>query len=275
MHQPLLIADSGGTKTDWCYIDSNRKKHFFTSESYHPSNWSDEFIERIKNYWGQFPEYKSAELHFFCAGCLKPEKSEELTNIFQKIGFSKVTVKSDLHAAGIALYGNKNGSVAILGTGSVYFEWNDFEVKDFRGGKGFEEGDEGSGFYFGKLISQAYENNILTLKQREIFEANVKVKKNKEAFSNHIEIKKHFSELPKALKDYKDEFKDWHLENIKLFFESIGLEGSNIQIKIVGGYFAEHSSILIPFLSGLGVEVEEFIKKPIGPLVDYFVSFTE
>lgn len=275
MHQPLLIADSGGTKTDWCYIDSNQKRHFFTSESYHPSNWSDEFIERIKNYWNQFPKYKSAELHFFCAGCLKPEKSEELTTIFQKIGFIKVIVKSDLHAAGIALYGNKNGSVSILGTGSVYFEWKDFEVTDIRGGKGFEVGDEGSGFYFGKLLFQAYENSELTDEQKNIFESKVDVESLKNALINHNQIKKQFSQIPEALRDYKDEFKEWHKENVRLFFESIRLNTKNLQIRIVGSYFTEQSTILIPFLSTLGIEVEEFTKKPISSLVDYFVPFNE
>ena len=274
MYQPLLIADSGGTKTDWCYVDSHQKKHFFSSESYHPSNWSEEFIEHIKKYWDQFPEYKSAELHFFCAGCLKPEKSEELTNIFQKIGFSEVTVKSDLHAAGVALYGIENGNVAILGTGSVFFKWKEFEVMDIRGGLGFEKGDEGSGFYFGKLLYQAYENSELSIEQKDIFEKHIDIESLKGALINQYQIKKQFSQIAEILKDYKNEFKDWHQENVSLFFESIGFNKHNLQIKIVGGYFAEHSSILIPFLSGLGVEVEEFVKKPIGPLVDYMAHLS-
>lgn len=275
MHQPLLIADSGGTKTDWCYIDSNQKRHFFTSESYHPSNWSDDFIERIKNYWDQFPEYKSAELHFFCAGCLKPEKSEELITIFHKIGFTKVNVKSDLHAAGIALYGNKNGSVAILGTGSVYFEWKNSKVTNIKGGKGFEIGDEGSGFYFGKLLFQAYENSKLTVEQKKIFENNIDVESLKKALLNQNEVKKQFSQIPEILKDHKDEFKEWHQENIKLFFESIGLSKKNLHIRIVGGYFAEHSAILIPYLLNIGIEIEGFTKKPIGLLVDYIAYLNE
>lgn len=275
MHQPLLIADSGGTKTDWCYVDSHQKKYFFTSESYHPSNWSDDFIGRISNYWDEFPDYKSAEVYFFCAGCLKSEKAEELAAIFNKIGFENVKVKSDLHAAGIALYGKENGSVAILGTGSVFFEWKDFEVTDIIGGKGFEIGDEGSGFYFGKLIFQAYENNTLTIEQRRIFEVNVDFKCLKDALTTKHEIKKHFSQLPEILKNYKIEFKEWHEKNIKLFFESIELKKNNLKVKVVGGYFAEHSTVFCPYLPKIGIEIEGFIKKPISSLVDYFVSFTE
>lgn len=275
MYQPLLIADSGGTKTDWCYIDSHHKKYFLTTESYHPSNWSQDFIERISDFWENLPDYKSAELHFFCAGCLKPEKSTELNSIFNKVGFRKVTVKSDLHAAGVALYGNENGNVAILGTGSVFFKWKELEVMDIRGGLGFEKGDEGSGFYFGKLLYQAYENSELSIEQKHIFEKHIDIESLKNALINQYQIKKQFSQIAELLKDDKNEFKDWHQENVRLFFESIGFIKHNLKIKIVGGYFAEHSSILIPFLSGLGVEVEEFIKKPIGSLVDYMAHLSE
>lgn len=274
MHQPLLIADSGGTKTDWCYIDEHRNKHFFTSESYHPVNWSEEFTRRINIFWGQLSQYKSAELHFFCSGCLKLEKSTELTHMFNDIGFSNVQVKSDLHAAGLSLFGNDNGNVAILGTGSVYFEWKNGEVFSIKGGKGFETGDEGSGFYFGKLIFKAFQENRLTPEQKLIVEENTDILNLVEEpiLKNQKEI---FSQIPHQLKEYKKHFSGLHQKNVDLFFSSIKSEKSILFVRIVGGYFTAHSSIFLPFLSNQDIEVEQFTNRPIESLVDYFVRLTE
>jgi len=274
MRRPLLIADSGGTKTDWCYVDENSEKHFFSTESYHPANWSDEFIERIKAYWTQFPNYKSAELYFFCAGCLKLEKANELKNIFNKIGFSKINVKSDLHAAGLALYGNKDGNVAIIGTGSVFFEWKNTDVALIIGGKGFEVGDEGSGFYFGKLVFQAYQANKLTLEQRQIFEENINISELEKALIEN-KTKTVFSKIPAQLKQYVPEFTNWHEENIRLFFEPIQKGSTQLFIRIVGGYFTAHSSIFLPYLTSRNIEVEQFTARPIDCLVDYLADLNE
>ncbi len=41
-----LIADSGGTKTDWCGIDEQKEKHSFTTESYHPIVIDTDFTAR-------------------------------------------------------------------------------------------------------------------------------------------------------------------------------------------------------------------------------------
>ena len=82
MKRPLLIADSGGTKTDWCFIDELGNQHYFSSESYHPSNWSVDFTERIAAFWEQRPELKKAQVHLFCAGCLNPTNALKLESIF-------------------------------------------------------------------------------------------------------------------------------------------------------------------------------------------------
>lgn len=272
--QPLLIADSGGTKTDWCFVDENKVNHFFTTESYHPTHWSSDFELRISTFWNDFPAYKIAELHFFGSGCLKTEKSDELKLIFNRIGFKNVTVKSDLHAAALALYGTKNGYCAILGTGSVFFEWYNQEVKSISGGKGHEIGDEGSGFYFGKLVYQAYKEKKLSAEQKHTFEKKVNVK----AIEEMIEQKRSktaLSQIPNMLGDYLNQFAEWHQLNVDLFFNDVWKSQSPLDVKIVGGYFVSHSEILIPHLSEKQIHIQKFTDRPIDSLVDYFVGSDE
>lgn len=214
----VLIADSGGTKTDWCFIDISGERSFFTTESYHPINWDESFRTRLKQYFEERIELMNAEIYFFGAGCLKREKAMELEKLFHEIGFNKVTVKSDLHAAGLACLGNENGWVAISGTGSVLFEWSNGEVGQIIGGKGHMEGDQGSGYYFGKLIYEDYKSEKLSMYQKQLFETNSSLDE------IEIEILKGNSKFIIAniayqLKKYQKEFESYHLLNIEAFYK--------------------------------------------------------
>ena len=213
---PLLIADSGGTKTDWCYIDTFGSKHFFETESYHPVHWSAEFELRIEQFWNKYPLYKDAQVHLFCAGCLWVEKSDQLSLLFNKFGFSDVTVKSDLHAAALSLYGNQNGFCAILGTGSVFFEWKNQEIKSIQGGKGYEVGDEGSGFFFGKLVFQAYKNNNLSPVQKRIFEEKVSIPEIEKSLLKKSS-KTIISQISKQLSEYPSIFSYIYIDSPSKF----------------------------------------------------------
>lgn len=271
---PLLIADSGGTKTDWCYVDSSNSRHFFTTESYHPENWSKDFEARIQNFWLDRPDYKVAQLHFFCAGCLKEEKSNELSQIFSRIGFSNIAVKSDLHAAALSLFGNRNGFCAILGTGSVFFEWKDQNVASIAGGKGHVLGDEGSGYFFGKVLVEAYENNSLSVEQKQIFEKEIAYSEIENAKRNET-TKSLYSSFAKRFSFYPNVFETYHLRNIELFFEDVWKSKEALSVSIVGGYFGANSELFIPYLAKKGIYIQNFIDRPIDSLVDYFARSIE
>ncbi len=271
MKQPLLIADSGGTKTDWCFVDEQGEKHFFTSESYHPCNWSTAFIQRTSEYWNKRSELKKIPLHFFSAGCLHPQKSKELESIFDTIGFEEVTVKSDLHAAGLALFGNKQGTFAIMGTGSVLVDWNEGEVTEVYGGKGHIDGDEGSGFYFGRLVCEAYLNGTLSQEQEDILKKEVSLtllgEKHKQSDTKYV-----LADVSTALKNEQFLFLDFHRENIHAFYHSVLEARVPIDLQIMGGYFYHNSTVLLPILSDLNVHVVDFQDKPIHLLVDYMIA---
>jgi len=271
---PLLIADSGGTKTDWCFINSVGNKQFFTTESYHPQNWSEDFLLRIKAYWGNHADFKNATLHFFCAGCFQAEKANQLVQIFNNLGFLNVTVKSDLHAAALSLYGNNDGFCAILGTGSVFFEWKHNEVTSISGGKGHQSGDQGSGYFFGKLIYHAWLENKLSSDQKIIFEKKVNVLELKES-TELFNTKKKYSELAIQLSENNQEFADWHLININSFFDDVWKTNEPLQLRIVGGYFAANSKLFKPYLAEKEVYIQEFNARPIESLVDYFMRLAE
>jgi len=264
-----LIADSGGTRTDWCFINANCACHYFETESYHPDNWSDNFFARTAEYWKEYPEMRASKLFFYGAGCLKESNALRQESIFKEIGFSDVTVLSDLHAAGIACLGDKSGKVAIMGTGSVLFDWQDGSVQNVVGGRGHELGDEGSGYYFGKLIHQAHILNRLTEEQNRIFVELVDLS----AINDNL--KSGLSHIAYLLKDHNNIFDQFHRINSKAFYTKHLKQSGTKSIHVIGGYAYHHASIIREELNKYDVQIVKILKAPISELVERIVALNE
>lgn len=146
-----ILGEGGGTKTDWRIIENGQVIESFQTLSYHPTNWNSNFFDEVAQFWKTKlePEY---EIKLFLAGCFRHERKLEFEQELFARGL-RFSISSDLHAAGIAAYGLQGkGWCAIAGTGSVLFHFNAGEIGELRGGKGHLEGDEGSAYYFGKLV---------------------------------------------------------------------------------------------------------------------------
>ena len=266
-----LIADSGGTKTDWCLIDTKGEKSFFTTESAHPSNWNDAFFGRLNDFLQEIPQIELTDLYFFGSGFLNEEIRVSITKVFEQLNFNKVKVKSDLHGAGYALFGSDSGWCAIMGTGSVLFKWNGSDVEEVFGGKGYIDGDEGSGFYFGNLIYENYYNNKLSAEQKYIFSNYLDEKKETENFK----IVKNRAAITKGLSSSKETFYEYHEENFELFYQKHLRNNSISSLRILGGYAFHHSSILNHFFNQKRVVVNRIIDKPITNLVEQMGVFID
>ena len=273
MSNNILIAEGGGTSVDWCLIDKDGTKKFFSTESYHPEFWSDELLSRAREFWSNYPEAFDSTLYFFSSGCLRAEKQELARLYLKSIGFKNISVQSDLHAAGIAAYGNNDGWVAILGTGSVLFKWNEGQVDSIIGGKGHIHGDEGSGYYFGKLLVQKHLNKTLSIEQNEIFEKTL-LSKGVDISEKSLENKSLISSFSKLLDGYEI-FQSVHNENIRLFFDS---HFNNLKIKcitIIGGYAFANSDLVRKVLIENGLERIDFIERPLSKLVDQISVYNQ
>ena len=82
MNFPILIADSGGTKTDWCLIKSPTDLHYFNSESYHPKNVSEQWVENQKKWFKSLQLPSNTSLFFYGAGCGTDRMKNYLKDIF-------------------------------------------------------------------------------------------------------------------------------------------------------------------------------------------------
>lgn len=261
-----LIADSGGTTTEWCFIDEAGRKTFFTTESYHPVNFNAAFQERNLKFWQSRNQMLNASLFFFGAGCFRSDGRAKTEGLLNSIGFKHIQVESDLAAAGIAALGKRKGWVAILGTGSVLFYWNNLSVQKLIGGKGYEQGDEGSGYYFGKLVYKAWKEGKLTDEQLAVFRQNVDLEKLKGKMENGF-VKSKLSDFAKLFSK-KNAFKSFNSINFERFIET-HFKDQNIKVlSVVGGYAAHHETELKNSLLAHHIQLEQIIGRPILQLVE-------
>lgn len=118
----ILIADSGSTKTDWCYGTETANCKIVQTEGINPFHQSEEKIRSIihDELLPQLdtPLQRCTAIYFYGAGCL-PSKTASIIQVLQEFfPGADISVETDLLGAARALCKNNAGIACILGTGS-------------------------------------------------------------------------------------------------------------------------------------------------------------
>lgn len=276
MKKAVLIADSGGSKTDWCLCDALGNKHSFTTDSYHPHLINDEWISRKKEFWKEYVQVYELEVHFFGSGCAHQMNKNILLKAFNTWGIDRVHVESDIMGAAKACFGDSDGYIAILGTGSVLAEIEKHTVKKIYGGLGFLLGDEGSGFHFGKLILQKYFHDQFSPKVRSEIEQVAGTRETIIQSVYGLNGKKYISGLSEKLSTSSTkEIHSIHGENINQFIQLyLPVVSEGKLISFVGSYAYHNREILQISLAKQGWKVGEIIERPIERLTEYVLKST-
>jgi N-acetylglucosamine kinase-like BadF-type ATPase len=277
MNHTILIADSGGTQTDWCFVDKEKEKHIFSTKSFHPSNWGSSFFEEFSEYWTSKSEMKEAHVFFYGAGCLNEDNKQVISTYFARWGFKHVHVYSDLLGACHALLGKNQGTVAILGTGSVVCHFNGSEITEIQGGLGYLLGDEGSGYFFGKILITKFlkgdfEESTMNLLSKLLGNRSEIMSK---VYGEHG--KSYLSSLAlqvKGVKGHNLEIEKCHYENINNFLKiSLSNSCSNItDVYVVGSYGYFNQEILKKILATSDINLIKCIQYPIRFLSDFVID---
>lgn len=155
----ILIADSGSTKTDWCFVEKGKNPIRVSSLGINPyyqasSNIADELAKSL------LPVYDGPldAIHYYGTGITGPAVAEQIHGIIAKCYpfVDDINISSDLIGAARALYGLSEGVAVILGTGANSGYYNGEGITDQIAPLGFWLGDEGSGGYIGKQFFKAY-----------------------------------------------------------------------------------------------------------------------
>lgn len=269
MKLKYIIADSGGTKTDFYAVTVNGDGLQLTRNSYHPSAINEAFVLEERKFWSDF-DLSDATLDFYGAGCLKEEKQEIVKYHLRNMGFLQTKVESDIYLASKSLR-IEDGFVAITGTGSVVVKLEAGKITELRGGLGWELGDEGGGFYFGKLLLQ--EMKEYPKKNPEIEQKIENFKPLTELFEleNDAASRSIYAKLPVLLSEYKSHelLKNIHEKNIQLFFD-LYLKGVS-KVGIVGSYAFHQQEIFQKIANQQSIEIVKFIERPLEELVKTFL----
>jgi N-acetylglucosamine kinase-like BadF-type ATPase len=277
MSKPFLVADSGGTQTDWCYVSATGSREYFTTISFHPSNWGDDFVIEMDAFWKSKSHLKDVPVYFYGAGCLNDSNKATIKDYFTQWGFQQVSVKSDVEAACQATIGDSEGVVAILGTGSVVCDWSGSSIVSIKGGFGYLIGDEGSGYYFGKLlISKLLKLELSTELTSELTtllgtraELLLKVYgTNGKAFISSL------GSFTKELKIRYSEIDQIHEENLQMFIDNYLVRNEFSKVSIVGSYGFHNQDLLKKLLLKNNLLLNNCVQYPIERLTDYIEKST-
>lgn len=162
-----LIADSGGTKTDWVML-KNGGSEFFTSAGLHPSYMSaDQISAEIEKAVSESPD----EIYFYGAGCHGAGPIKKIQKAIHTLfPGCKVSVRDDLTGVARAHLQRTDGVIAALGTGSICGRYQNGEITERSAALGYAIGDEGSASDLGRTILKAYFRKTLAKETLELVE---------------------------------------------------------------------------------------------------------
>ena len=154
----ILIADSGSTKCEWCFMSGGRKQMirtqgaspYFLNELQFAEMMRQDLLPALKK---KTPD----SIYFYGTGLAALSNRTMFKKAIRKL-FPRATieVEHDLTGAARALCGKNKGVVAILGTGSNSGYYNGNKIARNSPGLGYVLGDEASGAYLGKKVLQHY-----------------------------------------------------------------------------------------------------------------------
>ena len=174
---PILIADSGSTKTDWA-LGKLRLK----TQGINPIHQDDEAIlsilrqELLPNLKSQTSNLKSQfsnpkAIRFYGSG-VRPDQEVRMQRLLSQVfpSASDIEARSDMLGAARALCGSSEGIACILGTGANSCLYDGELMGANTPPLGYILGDEGSGAVLGRLFLNALYKERMYAGAREEFE---------------------------------------------------------------------------------------------------------
>jgi len=159
-----LIAESGGTKTQWCGVSRSTETEIVSTIGLNPNFVSEETIREVLSSV-VLPAIKNpaiGEVWFYGAGCSgKTMEKKIISAIGSVLPSAAIRVFSDLTGAARGLLGNKKGYICMIGTGSNSGYYDGRNITANVPPLGFILGDEGSGAAMGKKLLADFLRGIM------------------------------------------------------------------------------------------------------------------
>ena len=276
----IIIAESGATKTDWRSVSDDGTVMSVQTEGLNPMMMSHEQMSSVigRAVPAVNPSGRQvSHVFFYGAGLVSPEAGSVLSSILDLwCPFSQVEFHTDMEAAGRAVFGDGDGVVAIMGTGSNSCLWrNGRIVRNIRPG-GFILGDEGGGAALGRMFLSDYIKGLVPEILASLFDktfgldyaAIVKGVYKSESPSRFV------ASFARFVYENRDDGYAARLieRNVRDFIERSLVRYGSREIGVVGSFGYACREELEAVGKEYGLEFVKFVKSPIDSLVAYHQS---
>ena len=294
----ILIADSGGSKTDWALVslptDNSKCVLKVRTQGLNPFHQSKDVILKALEEELMPALYKAAEqsgtfskeydiaekvtqIAFYGAGCtraLSPIVGEALAVAFPS---ASIKVESDLLGAAHAVCGHEEGIACILGTGANSCLYDGEQIVANIPPLGYILGDEGSGAVLGKMLLNGIFKGDLSAEIRDLYlewsgltYPEIIDKVYRQPLANRF--------LSSSSKFIKENLQYAELEglvryNFDTFFKKNILKYTVSSIRIisaVGGIASAFEEQLRASADSFGYQVGKVLSSPIDGLIEYY-----
>jgi len=278
----VLVAEVGGSKSDWWYIDHRLQgTNLLTTHGFHPF-WQGSLLENqlLPAVVDQLNGKPVWAVHYYGTGTTGSQARQRISEALA-VSFpsSNIEIQSDLLAAARALSPNQSSVVCILGTGSNsgYFDGLQFTSNVISGG--ILIGDEGSGAYLGKLLVRNWIYGNLTKALSEQLESYLNQGPNEyiQSLYTQVSYSTELAKLSQFINKYKQEREIAELieANFILFIDRIlkkyPIEG-RLNVNFTGGIAWTYQKELSEVLEANNITLGIIAEKPIYKLIDYHIN---
>ena len=294
----ILIADSGGSKTDWALVslptDNSKCVLKVRTQGLNPFHQSKDVILKALEEELMPALYKAAEqsgtfskeydiaekvkqIAFYGAGCTKalsPIVGDALAVAFPS---ASIKVESDLLGAAHAVCGHEEGIACILGTGANSCLYDGEHIVANIPPLGYILGDEGSGAVLGKMLLNGIFKGDLSAEIRDLYlewsgltYPEIIDKVYRQPLANRF--------LAGSSKFIKENLQYAELEglvryNFDTFFKNNILKYTMSSIRVisaVGGIASAFEEQLRASADSFGYKVGKVLSSPIDGLIEYY-----
>lgn len=275
----ILIADSGGTKTSWVYVSHTGRLELQTP-GLHPFYMGSADMLHVlhRTLLPAMQAHAAPEAVFFYgAGCSSEEKKQIVAAALKTcFPHARLEIEHDMLGAARALWQDRQGIAAILGTGANVCLYDGKTVVSNPPSLGFWLGDEGSGAYLGREWVKAYLHALLPPTLQEAFRMryHLSIEDVLQAAYHEAHPNRYFAQFVPFIKEHLSN--EWVAGFVRhafeLFFERYlcKIEGYYLYPAAFAGSVAYHfQELLLAVAQSFDVQVLCIEQSPLPGLLKY------
>jgi len=277
-----MIIESGSTKADWVIFSTREDAQTYSTHGINPTTLTDlDVIELPDDLNSRLDKIK--QIHYYGAGINTMQAVERIKTWFTKkcINAEEVHVAEDCLAAARACFGDDEGIVGILGTGSNSSYYDGKQVYNLVPTLGFIISDEGGGTYLGKEILRAYFYGYMPEDVRMVFEDKYINDKTEILYKLYRggEPNRFLASYASLLTDIHTDWTDsLVMACMKRYLEVRVIpyyDERQLTLSFVGSIAHFHKHIMAELCEEYDITLGKIIHKPIKPLMEYHLNLLD